>query len=401
MITPAVERLRDELGFPGCTCSGVRPARRQPAPAREPRENPSSTRARTTRPRSRGAFPDRDPWELHRPRPLVARGARDRAGAGRARPRQRGAHEPPGRIDRATGAGACGDGQLTPELRSAAAGRGRGERAAEARRRGAAAEPGRPAAHVHDRPADRPALAREFGGGRRVAQPGRRHELIGALSPTTPTASRRSSAWRRRRCRPGSRGCEGGHTSGEPNPQDGALSAARAHGGGRAAVAGRAPTLRRGAATARGGARRRFGRRRGAETPNERCGGRRISFRFAEIVGSGVAHPRRAPAVDEPPAPRGCAVRRPVVTPVTNARSGPPAARSRPARAGAPRHHPPPVALVDDVDRVVLAVRAGDRRRNRQPAPEAEPALAREVAGRRARRLDAEVAPSLLPTPLT
>ena len=66
------------------------------------------------------------------------------------------------------------------------------------------------------------------------------------------------------------------------------------------------------------------------------------------------------------------------------------------------RDDPPAVALVDDVDAVVLAVGAGDAEEEREPAPEAEPPLAGErpledelVA------LAAEVPPGLLGTPLT
>ena len=39
---------------------------------------------------------------------------------------------------------------------------------------------------------------------------------------------------------------------------------------------------------------------------------------------------------------------------------------------------PPAVALVDDVDAVVLPVGAGDAEEEREPAPEAEPPFARQ-----------------------
>ena len=62
-----------------------------------------------------------------------------------------------------------------------------------------------------------------------------------------------------------------------------------------------------------------------------------------------------------------------------------------------PLRRPAARPLVDDVDAVVLAVGAGDPEHDAQPAPEAEPALARELASEtRARPSPLVVLPSLL-----
>ena len=77
--------------------------------------------------------------------------------------------------------------------------------------------------------------------------------------------------------------------------------------------------------------------------------------------------------------------------------------RVRPARAAASRRRRAAVAVVDDVDRVVLLVRAGDAEQHRRPPRRAELALAAQLAARRRarRRARRSRAPSTCGTPLT
>ena len=106
VITPDVHALRDDARLPrhGRAALGLRRARRQPAPAREPpRRTRSSTPRRTTPTRSRGHFPDRRAVGAARAGALVARRARDDPRAGRARARLGGADEPARRARRQLG----------------------------------------------------------------------------------------------------------------------------------------------------------------------------------------------------------------------------------------------------------------------------------------------------------
>ena len=66
------------------------------------------------------------------------------------------------------------------------------------------------------------------------------------------------------------------------------------------------------------------------------------------------------------------------------------------------QHAAAPAVVVDDVDRVVSAIRAGDAEEERQPAPEAEPALGRELAAEDERRPDlVEIGAACCSTPFT
>ena len=109
VITPDVHALRDELGFPGMVVllwsfGGPRPTTR--TGSRTIARTRSSTRPRTTRTRWPASLGTDDVWPLIERALLVALRPGDRPRAGRARARERGAHEPPRRGRAATGSGA-------------------------------------------------------------------------------------------------------------------------------------------------------------------------------------------------------------------------------------------------------------------------------------------------------
>ena len=119
VITPDVERLRDELGFPGMVVLewAFGGSAEQSAPARESSLQPGHVDLDARHRHARRALPGRGLVASARDRALLAGRARTGAGAGCAWPRLRGTHEQAGR----------GRGQLVLAARARAA-RGRGRR---------------------------------------------------------------------------------------------------------------------------------------------------------------------------------------------------------------------------------------------------------------------------------